>query len=150
MLFWWELYWIGVVQMEMQGSNKLYGLAILKMVCKSFVCWPITQLPILWKLYGKLSIFIWNWGRNILPYTVSIQFLVLSQLSSILSTVFLISKEVASTGDGLCTICHEFLSTTKPTTELPCNHLFHTRCICKWFFSQLSCPLCIYDFKKLS
>lgn len=39
-----------------------------------------------------------------------------------------------------CSICVDDLNTR--ITRLPCSHVFHSKCIDKWFIRNSSCPLC--------
>ena len=42
-------------------------------------------------------------------------------------------------------ICFEGLNTKKLAMKLPCQHLFHDRCIAKWLQSSHFCPLCRFE-----
>lgn len=65
--------------------------------------------------------------------------------------------------DSICVICHEkiqkktielddgtYYTLKKREKKLPCNHLFHTKCIKKWYISDNKnsnqCPLCRADY----
>jgi len=41
-----------------------------------------------------------------------------------------------------CTICMETFSKSQKVIELPCNHVFHSGCISKWFEAKNTCPNC--------
>ena len=41
-----------------------------------------------------------------------------------------------------CCICLENFIQGEYITELPCNHLFHNKCISQWFNNNNKCPLC--------
>ncbi|XP_030519407.1 E3 ubiquitin-protein ligase SGR9, amyloplastic-like [Rhodamnia argentea] len=45
-------------------------------------------------------------------------------------------------GDGCCCICLEELNGVDKVMEIPCSHLFHSKCIVKWLERTDSCPLC--------
>ncbi|XP_048133457.1 E3 ubiquitin-protein ligase RNF181-like [Rhodamnia argentea] len=45
-------------------------------------------------------------------------------------------------GGGCCCICLEELNGVDKVMEIPCSHLFHSKCIVKWFERTDSCPLC--------
>ncbi|XP_048133454.1 E3 ubiquitin-protein ligase RNF181-like [Rhodamnia argentea] len=45
-------------------------------------------------------------------------------------------------GSGCCCICLEELNGEDKVMEIPCSHLFHSRCIVKWLERIDSCPLC--------
>ncbi len=48
-----------------------------------------------------------------------------------------------------CTICHEDLKQNQLYRPLPCNHIFHKKCIDQWFKNNNpTCPLCRVDFMK--
>ena len=41
-----------------------------------------------------------------------------------------------------CTICYGVLS-SEPAVTTPCNHTFHTRCLCSWLeTNKQTCPYC--------
>jgi len=41
-----------------------------------------------------------------------------------------------------CVICYEPLL-NEATVTTPCNHIFHTRCLCSWFNTNYkTCPYC--------
>ena len=42
-----------------------------------------------------------------------------------------------------CSICLDKLN-TKTIKMLPCNHLFHKKCINEWLKNSIQCPLCKY------
>ncbi|CAH0559368.1 unnamed protein product [Brassicogethes aeneus] len=39
-----------------------------------------------------------------------------------------------------CSICLDFLA--RDFKNLPCGHVFHTRCIESWFRNKRNCPVC--------
>ena len=41
-----------------------------------------------------------------------------------------------------CSICLESLSSPQMSIRLPCNHIFHSKCILLWFEKELICPNC--------
>lgn len=41
-----------------------------------------------------------------------------------------------------CTICQEAFALDEHLVSLPCHHVFHYSCVCKWFESRHTCPLC--------
>ncbi|XP_030458814.1 uncharacterized protein LOC115679369 [Syzygium oleosum] len=45
-------------------------------------------------------------------------------------------------GDGCCCICLEELNGADKVMEIPCSHLFHSKCIVEWLEANDSCPLC--------
>ncbi|XP_048133452.1 E3 ubiquitin-protein ligase RNF181-like [Rhodamnia argentea] len=45
-------------------------------------------------------------------------------------------------GGGCCCICLEELNGADKVMEIPCSHLFHSRCIIKWLERNNSSPLC--------
>lgn len=47
-----------------------------------------------------------------------------------------------------CAICMDVLKTTGDevqTKELPCDHMFHRRCVKKWLKNHGTCPLCRFN-----
>jgi len=46
-----------------------------------------------------------------------------------------------------CTICLDVLGLSKPVTELPCKHIFHTACINAWFEKQNFCCVCKHVYE---
>ena len=49
-----------------------------------------------------------------------------------------------------CSICLENYIKGDVISTLPCSkrHTFHSYCLEEWFFSNIVCPLCRYDFSK--
>lgn len=45
-----------------------------------------------------------------------------------------------------CVICLESLN--KNNTQLKCNHIYHKKCIAKWFINHEKCPLCNIFIQK--
>lgn len=41
-----------------------------------------------------------------------------------------------------CPICLDSIQEHQYVISLPCNHVFHTDCITRWFNSNSTCPLC--------
>ena len=48
-----------------------------------------------------------------------------------------------------CTICFENFERNERYRELPCKHLFHKRCVDKWFDKSVFCPMCRQDMREL-
>ena len=57
-------------------------------------------------------------------------------------TVLLTAEQLTQEGD--CSVCMETLKDV-PAMELPCSHHFHKKCICQWFKSRNTCPVCRYE-----
>ncbi|XP_048133456.1 uncharacterized protein LOC125314649 [Rhodamnia argentea] len=60
------------------------------------------------------------------------------------STIEKLERKSCSVRDsgGCCCICLEELNGADKVMEIPCSHLFHSRCIIKWLERNNSCPLC--------
>lgn len=50
-----------------------------------------------------------------------------------------------------CIICTNEYKTREWITKLECNHIFHKKCIDKWFTTsrEMKCPYCRKDFEKI-
>ena len=54
-----------------------------------------------------------------------------------------ICNESENHDDGeICPICHETFSSVEPAKQLPCKHLYHSKCIISWVRQKNSCPTC--------
>ena len=50
---------------------------------------------------------------------------------------FVVEKET-----GECSICIDEYQKNQSLCKLNCNHVFHTKCLKKWFAEHNSCPIC--------
>lgn len=41
-----------------------------------------------------------------------------------------------------CSICLDNYNPTDKIIKLPCNHIYHQKCINEWFSKSKSCPMC--------
>lgn len=58
------------------------------------------------------------------------------------------SFEYENTEDA-CQICLENFNENKIVTKTPCDHIFHKKCIKKWFCdTNIKCPLCRKDIRE--
>ncbi|KAK2702072.1 E3 ubiquitin-protein ligase RNF115-like [Artemia franciscana] len=57
-----------------------------------------------------------------------------------LETVGITETEVKQ--DLQCSVCLESYKIQESVRKLPCNHLFHSRCVVPWLELNGSCPLC--------
>ena len=49
----------------------------------------------------------------------------------------------------MCYICHlKFKKKDKFIRQLPCDHIFHSKCIMPWFNRSSTCPVCRMDIKS--
>jgi hypothetical protein len=44
--------------------------------------------------------------------------------------------------DVQCSICLNNITTGQDVTSLPCDHMFHSQCIQRWFRRNATCPVC--------
>lgn len=56
------------------------------------------------------------------------------------------SADLANFSDNQCTICFEKYKLQIKCVKLPCNHIYHIKCINKWFKQKNSCPICRKQF----
>ncbi|KAK2710067.1 hypothetical protein QYM36_013666 [Artemia franciscana] len=54
--------------------------------------------------------------------------------------------EIEAYQDLQCSICFESYELQESVRKLPCNHLFHSRCVVPWLELHGSCPLCCKTF----
>ncbi len=57
-----------------------------------------------------------------------------------------ICKNDSSIGQ-VCSICYEDLTINENKRKLLCKHVFHKKCIDKWFKKGINCPICRTDLK---
>ncbi|XP_065559607.1 E3 ubiquitin-protein ligase RNF126-like [Artemia franciscana] len=50
--------------------------------------------------------------------------------------------EIEASQDLQCSVCFESYEIQESVRKLPCNHLFHSRCVVPWLELHGSCPLC--------
>uniref|UniRef100_T1IL97 RING-type domain-containing protein n=1 Tax=Strigamia maritima TaxID=126957 RepID=T1IL97_STRMM len=48
----------------------------------------------------------------------------------------------------VCVICLETEKFGQQVKDLPCSHVFHSKCIDTWLVKNYSCPLCRKDLRK--
>ncbi|CAH9093378.1 unnamed protein product [Cuscuta epithymum] len=44
-----------------------------------------------------------------------------------------------------CSVCLEDFEVGGKASELPCNHIYHRRCITPWLINEYTCPICRHD-----
>lgn len=49
------------------------------------------------------------------------------------------------TDDNFCVICQNDISNMSIVRKLNCNHMYHLKCIDKWFMDKTHCPTCKYN-----
>lgn len=49
-----------------------------------------------------------------------------------------------------CSICLGTFKRNQHIRNLPCKHIFHRRCIDKWFDENVQCPLCRADMRDIT
>ena len=47
-----------------------------------------------------------------------------------------------------CAICYENMSHSDLRRITHCNHIFHKRCIDRWFEVNAHCPICRHDIRE--
>lgn len=48
----------------------------------------------------------------------------------------------------ICTVCHESLANSEVRRINHCSHMFHQRCINRWFQQSSKCPVCRHDIQQ--
>ena len=56
------------------------------------------------------------------------------------------SEPTTSTAD-MCTICMDEFKAVNTCKEMPCKHLFHSRCLDRWLIKNASCPVCRHQLE---
>ena len=54
----------------------------------------------------------------------------------------ILKEELLSNDKRKCVICQEILEENDIVINLPCMHLYHSKCIKKWFKTHNTCPIC--------
>ena len=52
---------------------------------------------------------------------------------------------VSGGGGGECVICRDEMREGRDVCELPCQHLFHWKCILPWLKKRNTCPCCRFQ-----
>lgn len=60
----------------------------------------------------------------------------------------MIKKKRVEQSRSKCTVCHNMYLKNEVIRILPCNHLFHYRCLKPWFKQSNICPLCRMNVKE--
>ena len=53
-----------------------------------------------------------------------------------------IGEEKENRDVAMCAVCGETFSSGESAKRLACTHLYHSKCILKWFDRNQSCPIC--------
>ncbi|CAA7021189.1 unnamed protein product [Microthlaspi erraticum] len=61
------------------------------------------------------------------------------------AVVALRAVEVFDAGEVECVICKEEMSEGRDVCEMPCQHLFHWKCILPWLSKKNTCPSCRFQ-----
>jgi hypothetical protein len=61
--------------------------------------------------------------------------------------IVMFCKESEKDDGVMCSMCQETFSTKQHAKQLPCKHLYHSKCTLKWFHHRNSCPMCISEQK---
>lgn len=54
-------------------------------------------------------------------------------------------KEASTEVQTTCVVCMCDFASRQRVRELPCQHIYHTKCIDKWLKTNRTCPLCRAD-----
>ncbi|KAJ4915722.1 RING/U-box superfamily protein [Raphanus sativus] len=54
-------------------------------------------------------------------------------------------EERGGGGGGSCPVCLEEWSEGDVAAEMPCKHVFHSKCVEEWLGRHATCPLCRYE-----
>jgi hypothetical protein len=70
-----------------------------------------------------------------------------SLISVFQSTLARIKKKRAAEEDvgQECAVCMDCFEAKQWLRKLPCGHVYHDTCVCKWFEEHVHCPLCRFD-----
>lgn len=82
--------------------------------------------------------------RNAIPFGLFLKFpeaMTHDQLEQIPKEI--ITNEQAKT-EIKCTVCFCDFETNDEARKLPCNHIYHEKCIFPWLKENPSCPMCRY------
>ncbi|CAK79506.1 unnamed protein product (macronuclear) [Paramecium tetraurelia] len=52
------------------------------------------------------------------------------------------TKEANDNVEEICTICYDQIQTGNVYRQLPCNHIYHSKCIKAWLLNHKKCPVC--------
>jgi hypothetical protein len=63
--------------------------------------------------------------------------------------VVMFCKESEKDDGVMCPMCQVMFSTKEHAKQFPCKHLYHSKCILKWFCHKNSCPMCRSEQKDL-
>ncbi|CAI9112268.1 OLC1v1012688C1 [Oldenlandia corymbosa var. corymbosa] len=48
-----------------------------------------------------------------------------------------------------CVICLEVFAIGTAAIRMPCDHIFHTECICRWLIISNKCPICRFEMQAV-
>ncbi|CAN4109642.1 unnamed protein product [Withania somnifera] len=65
-------------------------------------------------------------------------------VTSVAVVVALPSMEVSGGGDE-CVVCKEDMKLSRNICKLPCDHMFHWKCILPWLKETNTCPCCRFQ-----
>ncbi|CAD8176693.1 unnamed protein product [Paramecium octaurelia] len=52
------------------------------------------------------------------------------------------TKEAHDNVEEICTVCYDPIQTGNVYRQLPCNHIYHSKCIKAWLLNHKKCPVC--------
>lgn len=62
-----------------------------------------------------------------------------------LRAVEVFNAAASNAGEVECVICKEEMSEGRDVCEMPCQHLFHWKCILPWLSKKNTCPSCRFQ-----
>ena len=58
-----------------------------------------------------------------------------------------IGNEAEVKEQNMCIVCMEEFKRSSTCKEMPCKHIFHSRCLDKWLLTNANCPICRHQLE---